>query len=271
MKTNISHIGLVAGDNNLPFFIKNFAMLNNIDLSIAGILGPVSKDLKKNVDVKNYKEFYITELSKVIDFFKNRGVSTVLIVGGVHNSKFKLTFDFIKILFKLIFVKKKYDGVLRLVIKEFEKAGLKVIGIQDLMPDLLIKREVITNRRLSDAELNFVKAGFLKAKKFADTDRGQSVVISKNKLVAVEKFNGTDKLIERSNKIDNSLDKILIKVVKPAQDRRVDIPVIGVNTIYNLMQNGFSGVAVEANATIIDNKERVIKLANENNIFIVGI
>ncbi len=271
MPFKVNHIGLVAGDKNLPVLVTDFAKKNKIPLSIVGIAGSVNSDLSKKVDAKNYKNLFLTELSKTILFFKESGVDTVVLVGGVNTAKFKFTFDLVRMFFKLLFMKNKYDGILRLVITEFEKVGFKVVGIQDLMPNLLIKKGVLTDVLPSLKNMDDVKFGVPEAVNFALTDKGQSVIVKGKTVIATEKFSGTDALINRASKLKNSRGAILIKVVKPQQELRADIPVLGVNTIKSLVNAGFDGVVVQAGKTIIDNEKEVITFANKHNIFVMAV
>ncbi len=268
---NISHIGLVAGDKNLPFLIVDFAKKNKIPLSAVGIKGSVRSDFSKLIKKDNYKNYFITELSKTISFFKLKGVDTVVIVGGVNTAKFKFTFDLFRMFLKLLFIKNKYDGILRLVISEFEKAGFNIVGIQDLMPNLLIKKGVLTDTLPSSKNLSDIKLGLPEAVKFAATDKGQSVIVKNGKIIATEKFSGTDELISKASKIKNSSGAVLIKVRKPLQEMRADIPVLGVNTIKSLAKAGFDGIAIQSGFSIIENEKEVIIEANKHNIFILGM
>ena len=271
MKKNISHIGLVAGDKNLPLAVIDFAKKNNIDISVVGIKDSVLPIVKTKLPKDNYIELSISQLSKTIKFFKSKGVDTILIVGGVNNSKITINFDVIKIFFKLLFIKKKYDGILRLVIKQFEKSGFNVIGIDDIMPEMLIENKVLTDVYPSKQDLDDAKFGFAQALKYAKTDKGQSIVVFNKKVIAVEDFKGTDNLIKRALKIKGKQKGgILVKVLKPGQEKRADIPVLGKNTILNLHDGNFSGVVIQANNSIIEDRKNVLELANSLNIFIMG-
>ncbi len=271
MKKNISHIGLVAGDKNLPLAVIDFAKKNNIDISVVGIKDSVLPIVKTKLPKDNYVELSISQLSKTIKFFKSKGVDTILIVGGVNNSKITINFDVVKIFFKLLFIKKKYDGILRLVIKQFEKSGFNVIGIDDIMPEMLIENKVLTDVYPSKQDLDDAKFGFAQALKYAKTDKGQSIVVFNKKVIAVEDFKGTDNLIKRALKIKGKQKGgILVKVLKPGQEKRADIPVLGKNTILNLHDGNFSGVVIQANNSIIEDRKNVLELANSLNIFIMG-
>ena len=266
----ISHIGIVAGDKNLPSVIVDWAKKNKIKCSVVGLEGCVDKNLKDKIEPSNYKELHISQLTKTIKFFKSKNVDTLVIVGGVNNTSVKITFDVIKVFTKLLFMKNKYDAVLRIVIKEFEKAEFNVVGIQDLIPEMLIENKVLTKTMPNKKNIDDAKFGFVEAKKFANTDKGQSIIVNNKKVIATEKFSGTDALIKRASQIENSKGSILVKVIKPQQEKRVDIPVLGTNTIRELYNAGFDGVVIEANNAIIDNRKEVINLADKLNIFIMG-
>ena len=120
-------------------------------------------------------------------------------------------------------------------------------------------------------DLNDAKFGFAQALKYAKTDKGQSIVVFNKKVIAVEDFKGTDNLIKRALKIKGKQKGgILVKVLKPGQEKRADIPVLGKNTILNLHDGNFSGVVIQANNSIIEDRKNVLELANSLNIFIMG-
>ena len=271
MPLDKSCIGVVAGDKNLPVLLCRFAKKNKIPISVVGIKGSVDAKLFSVVGMRHYREFFISQLSKTIKFFKSQNVKRVVIIGGVNTAKLRISFDVIRIFFRLLFVKNKYDGILRIIISEFEKAGFKVVGIQDLMPELLIEKGVVTDVLPSSLNMEDVEFGLPNAIKFASTDKGQSVIIKNKKIIAAEKFSGTDELILRAAKLVNSKGAILVKVLKPQQELRADIPVIGVKTVKMLAKAGFDGIVVQAGCTIIENRKEVISVANKLGVFILAV
>lgn len=265
-------IGIIAGEKNLPIEIINWGERNEIDVYVIGIKGSVSKKVSQNKKIKKYKELYITELNKAIKFFKENKVKNIVLIGGVNKAKFKLTLDVIKIAMKLLFKKNKYDGILRLVIEEIEKNDLKVIGIDEILKENIITKGTLTKCAPTLKEIEEIKKNWNEAIQFAKTDKGQSVIIFRNKIIAKETFKGTDELIERAKEIkNNEIGGILLKVLKPSQERRADLPVIGVKTIKQLKSGNFSGIAIESNNAIFENKEETLKKANEEKIFIIGM
>jgi len=268
--TTISRIGIIAGDKHLPFLIADYAKSHNISVFIAGISGCVSSDLKNVVPSNNYIEYPISSLSATIRFFRTNKVDTIILAGGVSGAKFHFSIDLIRAFFALLFYKNKYDGILRHVIHRFESAGISVIGIQDFMPHLLIENGLLTKTKPSASNLSDAHFGYPMAIKFAQTDKGQSIIVKDGKIIATERFSGTDALIRHAASIPNSKGAILIKVLKPQQDIRADIPVLGINTIRELASAGFSGVVIQSAKSIIDDRDSVISLANSLGIFILG-
>ncbi|MGN0929959.1 MAG: LpxI family protein [Alphaproteobacteria bacterium] len=263
--------GLIAGDRDLPFAVRKWAKKNHIDLYVAGIKGCVDVALFNGMEKSHYINPHLSQLSKVIKFFKSNGVREIVLAGGVNNSSVRITFDVIRLFFKLLFIKKKYDGILRLVIAEFEKNGIKVVGVDEILPDSVITKGVLTVAHPSKKEMQEIKDNLEGAFEVASRDVGQSVIVFDGRIIAEESFKGTDELICRAGKLKNGKGGILIKVLKPHQERRADLPVIGVKTIKNLSDNGFSGIAIEAGNAIFEEKEAVLKLANDKNIFIIGV
>ena len=265
-------LGLIAGDKNLPLEIQKWAKANNTELFIAGIKGCVNPHLKDSVSPQNYIEPHLSQLSKVIKFFKLNKVDTIVLAGGVNNSSIKITFDVIRLFTKLLFMKNKYDGILRLVIKEFEKNNIKVIGIDEILTNNIITKGVHTKTHPTETQLKEIKGNWAKALDFASNDLGQSIIVFNGTVIATESFKGTDELISRAIKIkENKKGGILLKVLKPHQERRADLPVIGERTIQNLINGNFSGIAIDAGNAIFEDKEKVIALANSNNIFIIAL
>lgn len=264
-------LGLIAGDRNLPFAVRKWANDNRIDLYIAGIKGCVDDRLFDGMVKSHYINPHLSQLSKVIKFFKKNDVREIVLAGGVNNSSVRITFDVIRLFSKLLFMKNKYDGILRLVIRDFEKNGIKVVGIDEILPDNVITKGVLTVAHPSQKEMREIKENLQCAFDIAGRDVGQSVIVFNGRIIAEESFKGTDELILRASKITNGKGGILIKVLKPHQERRADLPVIGVRTIQNLSDNGFSGIAIEAGNAIFEDKESVLGLANDKNIFIIGV
>ena len=164
------------------------------------------------------------------------------------------------------------DGILRALVKEIESENIRVVGIQDVLPDLLVKEGILTKHKPDKQALADIKRGSEVAMELGRLDVGQSVIVQQGLVLGVEGIEGTDKLIERCGTYQRKgSGAILIKLRKPQQDMRIDLPTIGTATIENLHQNGMRGIAVHAGNALIVDEENVIKLADKYGMFITGI
>jgi hypothetical protein len=164
------------------------------------------------------------------------------------------------------------DGILRAVIKEVESENMRVIGIHEVMPELLVKSGVLSKHKPDKQAQADVERGIEAALALGKLDIGQSVVVQQGLVLGVEGIEGTDELIKRCGTYQRKgSGGVLVKLRKPQQDMRIDLPTIGVKTIENLHAAGLRGVAVHAgNALIVDEPE-VLKLADKYGIFVLGI
>ncbi|MDR0367091.1 MAG: UDP-2,3-diacylglucosamine diphosphatase LpxI [Rickettsiales bacterium] len=251
-------LGIVAGDGRLPLEIRAWCEKRGIPFEYA-------QARRRGRGCAGYP---LAALGRVVRMFGRRGIDRVVLAGGVRGSRIGFSWLLVKFAWKLLFMRNRYDGVLRLVIGEFEKAGMSVVSVQDIMPRMAAGKGVMTKTRPSPQIMGEIRKLLPGARAFAATDRGQSVVALGGKIMAKEKFDGTDKLLNRRKAMRGA---ILIKVAKPFQDLRADAPVIGFETVKNLAKNGFAGAAVEAGKTIITSRAETLRLANRLGLFIVGV
>ncbi len=164
------------------------------------------------------------------------------------------------------------DGILRALVKEIEQEGMKVVGIQEVVPDLLVKEGVLTKKSPNNEDEEDIRRGIEVASVLGRLDVGQSVIVQQGLVLGLEGIEGTDKLILRcADYKRKGKEPILVKLRKPQQDFRIDLPTIGINTIENAHKSGLKGIAVHAGNTLIVNEKEVIKLADKYGIFIEGI
>lgn len=164
------------------------------------------------------------------------------------------------------------DGILRALIREIESENMRVVGIHEVLPDLLVKEGCLTKIKPDKQALADMARGVEVATELGRLDVGQSVIVQQGLVLGVEGIEGTDRLIERCGTYQRKGDcGVLIKLRKPQQDMRIDLPTIGTKTIENLHGAGMRGIAVHAGNALIVNEPEVIDLANKYKIFIVGI
>ena len=164
------------------------------------------------------------------------------------------------------------DGILRAVIKEIEGENIRVVGIHEVMPDLLVKEGLLTKRKPDKQANADIKRGIEVAFNLGKLDVGQSVIVQQGLVLGVEGIEGTDELIKRCGNYKRSgVGGVLVKLRKPQQDMRIDLPTIGTQTIENLHQSGMRGLAIHAGNALIVNEKEVVALANKYGLFIQGI
>jgi DUF1009 family protein len=163
------------------------------------------------------------------------------------------------------------DSILLSLIAEFERDGMTFGSALDFCPELLVKEGILTRRAPTQAEQKDVEFGWTLAKEMGRLDVGQSVAVKELATLAVEAIEGTDRCIERAGEFCRSGGWSLVKVAKPQQDMRFDVPTIGVTTIENLHRAGAKVLAIEAGTTILLDEPDVIALADRFGLSIVAI
>ena len=256
-RANGGRLGLILGDRE----IARRVAAKFPDAVIVGVKGSYTGAADLLVPLAG--------LGRAVKFMKKRGVGRVAMAGGVHGAKLGFSWLLLKFVFLLIFRRNRFDGVLRLVAHEFEKKGIAVASLLDLVPEMAAGKGVLGRVRPGAEDMAGIAAGWEHAREFARSDRGQALAVRGGRVVATERWAGTDELVKRAGKIARGC--VLIKLMKPEQDARLDIPVIGPYTIKTLAAAGFKGVAVEAGRTIIDDARATTAAADKAGIFIVGI
>jgi len=207
--------------------------------------------------------------------FIEEKIEEVVMIGTIHRPSFKelipdlrTTAFFTKIGSKAL----GDDGILRAVIKEIESEKMRVVGIHEVMNSLLAQPGVLGKVKPSKDDLTDIRRGAQVAFELGRLDVGQSVIVQQGLVLGVEGIEGTDELIKRCHNYKRKgKGGVLVKLRKPQQDMRIDLPTIGPQTIENAKTSGLNGLAVHAGNTLIVDQEEVVKLANQKGLFIIGI
>lgn len=262
--------GLIAGDGLLPVKMAQHAKENGFDVVAISLSNDNYKQLKKYCS-KVYS-FCPGEVQKIEDVLMAEGIKQVTFLGKVNKTvllkrpKFDArAIDFIKKAIRL-----NDDKVMLMIIEEFEAKGISILDQTLFIKSLMIPSGVLGNLQPSQEQIDDVNYGYWLAKESGKLDIGQSVVIKDKMIMAVEAIEGTDKCIKRGCKIAKKNARV-IKVAKPAQDKRFDIPAIGLRTLRTMKKHKADLIAVEAGETIIVDQEEVVKYANRNNIVIMAV
>jgi lipid-A-disaccharide synthase len=266
-------IGVICGGGDYPRLVAKACVEKKIDfclLFLNGFSSPESFDVKSVC----YKRVDFGEIDKAIDFLKKNKVDKIVFAGRVKRPNFsQLSLDkkgrsWLLKLGKAIFAGD--DGLLRAVANLIQEEGFEIISGADLLDDVFLPVGIFSARKPSKSDSDDIKIGLLAAKEHGVLDLGQSVIVRNGEILGKEDENGTNALIEKCGQKSKAGGGILVKISKPQQDDRLDLPTIGVETIEALHENGFDGLAVEANKCIVINKEKVIERADEVGIFIVA-
>ena len=268
-------LGLIAGNGTFPFLVLNAARAQGFDVVVAAI----KEEAFPEIETKGAAAVHwlsLGELSKLIDTFKAEGVTRAIMAGQVKHkqifSSIKPDWRLAKLLLSL--GTRNTDSLLGAVAKVLADEGIMLENSTALLEPLLAKAGVLTKRTPTEQERKNIEYGRAVARHFAQYDVGQTVVIAESACVAVEAMEGTDATIVRAGEImrslegDSTLSRALtvVKIAKPNQDMRFDVPVVGVKTIEVMRQAGASCLAVDAGRCLLLDGTAVIKAADESGI-----
>ncbi len=263
-------IGLIAGNRRFPILFSEAAKKKNCHIVAVAIKGDTSRKLKKYVD----KIYWIglSEFRKLFEIFKNEGVTRIVMAGQISprrlfSNEINKDPELKELLSRL--KDKRADTIFGAMAQRLKDKGFELIDSTTFIEELLPKRGTLTKRAPSSDEWEDIHFGLALAKSVAGLDIGQTVAVKHKAIVAVEALEGTDNLIRRAGRISRG-GFTLAKVSKPKQDARFDIPVIGLNTIRNIIKARGACLAIEAGKTIFIDKEESLKLADKKGIAIVA-
>ena len=262
--------GLIAGDGLLPVKMAQHAKENGFDVVAISLSDDNYKQLKKYCS-KVYS-FCPGEAQKIEKVLVSEGIKQLTFLGKVTKTVLlkRPKFDSRAIEFLKKAVRLNDDKVMLMIIEEMGKIGITILDQTLFIKNLMIPSGVLGKLQPTAEQIDDVNYGYWLAKESGKLDIGQSVVIKDKMIMAVEAIEGTDKCIKRGCKIARKNGRI-IKVAKPAQDKRFDIPAIGLRTLRTMKKYKADLIAVEAGETIIVDQEEVIKYANKHNIVIMAV
>ena len=268
-------LGIVAGNGQMPLKVIEACLKQKRPFFVMALKNQADPNLYK--DIENVEWFRVGQVGHMFKRAHFHSVSDVVMIGGVRRpslSVCQLRPDF-KTLMMLLKVGVKSlgdDGLLRAIISEVEKEGFHVVGADSILGDTLAGAGVYGKVKPNKAALKDIAKGFQTAKALGRADVGQSVVVADGLVLAVEAIEGTDNLLLRSKGLARSAVKpVLVKVKKPQQESRVDLPTIGVQTVKNAAKSGFAGIAVEKGSTFVVNKKEMVGAADKLGLFVIGV
>jgi len=282
-------LGLIAGNGTFPLLLLDAARAQGAEVVVAAIKEETSPLIEQRGAAAVYW-MSLGDLGKLIDTFKHEGVNTAVMAGQVKHkqifSAIRPDWRLAKVLFSL--GTRNTDSLIGAVAKVLEEEGIHLISSTSYLEPLLAKAGVLTRRAPTEIEKKNIAYGRQVARHLAQYDIGQTVIIAESACVAVEAMEGTDATILRAGEIMKSTahessadaaskpDPVLsrsltvIKVAKPNQDMRFDVPVIGVKTVETMAEAGATCLAVDAGKCLFLDGDRVIEAADAAGITIVG-
>lgn len=261
---------LVAGDGSLPVKMAQYAKDNGFDVVAISLSADNLNQLKKYC-TKVYS-CAPGEVSKIEKILEEEEIKQLTFLGKVHKGLLlkRPKFDAKAIELVKNASRLNDDQVMLIIVEELEKIGVTVLDQTIFIKNLMIPAGVLGKHKPTSDQMEDVNYGFSLAKEMGKLDIGQSVVIKNKMIMAVEAIEGTDKCIIRGAKLAKN-GAAVIKVAKPSQDKRFDIPTVGLRTLQTMKKYKANLLTVEANETIIVDQEKVVKFADKNNIVIMAV
>jgi len=267
----MSSLGIIAGNRKFPQIFAKEARRNGIEKLVAvAFEGETEPEIASLVDTVEWMK--LGQLGKLIDAFKQHQVREVVMVGQIapKNLFASLRLDVRMTLLLARLKKRNAETIFGAIGEEMAKDGLELVPHANYLERLIPKPGVLTRRKPSSQEREDFQFGFEIARKIAALDIGQTIVVKRGTVLAVEAFEGTDATLKRGGELGQG-DSVAVKVTKPGQDMRFDIPCVGRSTIETLKAAGISALGIEAGRTLLLEQEEVLELANKASIAIEAL
>lgn len=262
--------GLIAGDGHLPVKMAQYAKENGFEVVAISLSADNYNQLKKYCSkVYSCAPGEVLKIEKVL---KDENIKQLTFLGKVHKGLLLKRPKFDSKALELVknAARLNDDQVMLILIEELDKRNITALDQTIFIKNLMIPAGVLGKVKPTQSQIDDVNYGFSLAKEMGKLDVGQSVVIKNKMIMAVEAIEGTDKCIIRGAKLAKK-EAAVIKVAKPSQDKRFDIPTVGLKTLRTMKKYKANLLAVEANETIIVDQEKVIKYADKNNIIVMAV
>lgn len=262
--------GLIAGNGKFPFLVVEGAKKQGAALAVIAI----KEETDRRIEEVAEKVLWvgIGQLGKMINFFKKEGVSKAIMAGQVkHVQIFSGALPdlrMVKMLWNL--PQRNTDSLIGGVASEMAKEGIELIDSTYFIQDQLAREGVLTKRKPDATELGNIEYGLKVANEIARLDLGQTIVVRAKACVAIEAMEGTDAVIKRAGELVKG-KLTVVKVAKPNQDMRFDVPVVGVPTVEEMIEAGATCLCLTAGKTLIFDKEEMLALADRRKVAVVAV
>jgi UDP-2,3-diacylglucosamine hydrolase len=263
--------GLIAGNGRFPFLVLEGARAGGVDMAVAAIKEEADPAIENTADTVEWVS--VGHLGKLIKFFKREGVTRAIMAGQVkHVQIFKLNalpdLRMARMLARL--KRRNTDALIGAVADELQSEGVTLVDSTTFLQPLLARDGVLTRRAPNRHETADIEYGLHVATELARLDLGQTIVVKNQAVVALEAMEGTDATIRRASELVRGRPLTVVKVAKPDQDMRFDVPVIGLNTIDTLRACNVTAMSLTADKTLIFDRGETIAEADRSRISVIA-
>lgn len=264
-------IGLIAGNGDFPCLFARAARRAGVRVAAVGMLGETRLEVAAEVDSMGWVR--VGQLGRMIRLLRRAGVREAAMAGGITKTRLfgraRLDWRGLRLLTRALV--RRDDGMLRAIAAEFERDGIRIIDSTRYMPDALCPVGLLTGREPSAQAWRDLRYGYRLAREFGKLDVGQTVVVKAGAVLALEAIEGTDACIRRAGPLSGGDGAVVVKVAKPSQDMRFDVPVVGLTTLDSLTAAGVRVLGLEAGRTLLLAPEALLQAATKRGISIVGL
>jgi UDP-2,3-diacylglucosamine hydrolase len=263
-------LGLIAGNGQFPFLVLEGAKRAGTPVAVAAIREETDPTIEQLADRLMWVG--IGQLGKMLRFFKEEGVDKAIMAGQVkHVQIFSRAIPDVRMLKMLLRLpRRNTDALIGAVANELASEGIELIDSTFFLKDQLPQPGTLTKREPDESERTDIDYGLEIARGIAGMDLGQTIVVRARACVAIEAMEGTDAVIRRAGELARGRLTV-VKIAKPDQDMRFDVPVVGLPTIESMKGAGATCLAITANQTLMFDREEMIRLANKNKIAVVAV
>jgi len=263
-------IGLIAGSGQFPLIFSKKARSKGFAIYAVAYWNETDPSIEEFVDAIEWT--HLGQIKRLIKFFKKNKISEAVMLGAIKKTRI---FTDVRPDMKAISLVAKMrhthdDGILRTFAGVLENEGIRIKSSTFLLPDLLAPKGCWTKRKPTRSEKADIELGWKLAKEVGRLDIGQGVVVGGGSVLAVEAIDGTDATIKRGGKLGKGT-AVIVKVSKPNQDLRFDMPAVGAETIMTMAAAGVKALAVEAGKAVVFDCEEMVALADAHGISVIAL
>ena len=263
--------GLIAGNGRFPFLVLEGARGQGVEMVVAAIKEETDKEIERHADRVEWVG--VGQLGRLISFFKREQVTHAVMAGQVrHHQIFRLNalpdLRMVRMLARLS--AKNTNSLIGAVAEELAREGITLVDSTAFLQPFLAREGVLTRRAPAKEERADIDYGLTVAREIARLDLGQTIAVKDRAVVAIEAMEGTDAVIARAGEITRGRPFVVVKVARPDQDMRFDVPVVGVATIETMKRAGATVIHITSNKTLLFDKDELIALADKYRLSVVS-